>query len=113
MTFKPSIWYPIAVAASVINLVSIGFTYRPDSPAHATIHAVLALAFGFWAWRLRLASSPASSSQSELPGRLEALDAEVTRLREELTETQERLDFAERLLAQARAKPRVGPQRPE
>lgn len=112
MTFKPSIWYPIALIATAINLVGIGAAW-PAEPVHASVHVVLALAFGFWARRLRLASSPAPSSQSELPGRLEALDAEVTRLREELTETQERLDFAERLLAQAREKPRVGRERPD
>lgn len=111
MIFKPSTWYPIALALSVLNLVAIGFTARPDAPAHAAVHAVLALGFGLWARRLRLATSPASPVGSELSGRFEALDAEVTRLRQELTETGERLDFAERLLAQAREKPRVSPER--
>ena len=111
MIFKPSTWYPIAVALSVLNLVAIGLYWRPDAPGHAAIHAVVALGFGLWARRLRQTPSPASASASELSGRFEALDDEVTRLRQELTETQERLDFAERLLAQAREKPRVGPER--
>jgi hypothetical protein len=113
VTFKPSVWYPIALAATVINLVGIGFAAQSAEPVHAAIHGVLAVAFALWARRLRLASSPVSSDQGELPDRLEAIDAEVTRLRQELTETQERLDFAERLLAQSREKPRVNPQRPE
>jgi hypothetical protein len=113
VTFKPSVWYPIALAATVINLVGIGFAAQSAEPMHAAIHGVLAVAFALWARRLRLAASPGSSGQSELPDRLEALDVEVTRLRQELTETQERLDFAERLLAQSREKPRVNPQRPE
>jgi predicted nucleic acid-binding Zn-ribbon protein len=49
----------------------------------------------------------------ELQDRLEALEAleiEVSNLRQELGETQERLDFAERLLAQAPEARRVGPQ---
>ena len=113
MTFKPAIWYPIAVALSVINLVGVGFAAEPW---HATIHAALALAFGLWAHRLR--QGPGGS---ELQARLEALEAEVSKLealeaevrmlRQELTETQERLDFAERLLAQGPEARRVGPQR--
>ena len=35
----------------------------------------------------------------ELPGRVDALEQDVDILRHELTETQERLDFAERMLA--------------
>jgi predicted nucleic acid-binding Zn-ribbon protein len=41
--------------------------------------------------------------------RLEALEDDVSKLRQELNETQERLDFAERLLAQGREAGRVGP----
>jgi hypothetical protein len=35
----------------------------------------------------------------------------VSKLRQEVSETQERLDFAERVLAQRPEAPRVGPQR--
>lgn len=106
MTFKPTIWYPIAVALSVLNLVGIGYAARPLEPMHATIHAVLAAAFGLWARRLR--QGPGGSEHET---RLEALGAEVNHLREELSETQERLDFAERLLAQRPETRGVGPQR--
>ena len=41
---------------------------------------------------------------------LQALDQEVGILRREMIETQERLDFAERLLAQGPETRRVGPQ---
>jgi hypothetical protein len=41
---------------------------------------------------------------------LQALDQEVGTLRREMIETQERLDFAERLLAQGPENRRVGPQ---
>ncbi|PYO40388.1 MAG: hypothetical protein DMD33_17870 [Gemmatimonadetes bacterium] len=104
MTFKRAIWFPIAAGLSVINLVGVG-VFASD-PGHATIHAVLALAFGLWAQRLRQRSTPSN----ELPPRLEALEAEVNALRHELNETQERLDFAERMLAQSREGRRVGPQ---
>src|SRR3990172_4876018 len=103
MTFKPAIWYPIAVLLSVINLVGVGFAARPAQPWHATIHAALALAFGLWAHRLR--QGPGGSElqarlealEAEVSG-LEALEADVSKLRQELSEAQERLDFAERLL---------------
>ncbi len=113
MTFKPAIWYPIAVVLSVINLVGVGLA---AGPVHATTHAALALAFGLWAHRLR--QSPGGSElQARLEGleaevsRLEALEAQVSNLRQELSEAQERLDFAERLLAQRPETRRVGPQR--
>jgi hypothetical protein len=106
MTFKPVIWYPIAVVLSVINLAGVGFAAAQGQPWHATIHAALALAFGLWAQRLR--QGPGGS---ELQARLEALEVEMTKLRPELSEMQERLDFAERLLAQGPEARRVDPQR--
>jgi hypothetical protein len=46
----------------------------------------------------------------ELSHRLEALESEVGALRQELGETQERLDFTERLLAQDKGINRLGPE---
>lgn len=106
MTFKPAIWHPIAVVLSVINVVGAGFAARSTEPLHATVHAALALAFGLWAQRLRR-----GSGGSEEQARLEVLEAEVSNLRQELSEAQERLDFAERLLAQGPDSRRVGPER--
>ena len=48
---------------------------------------------------------------AELQPRLEALEFEVSNLRRELSETQERLDFAERVLAQGQESRRLDPQR--
>jgi hypothetical protein len=107
MTFKPAIWYPIAVVLSVINLAGAGFAAGQAQPWHATIHAALAVAFGLWAQRLR--QGPPGGS--ELQARLEALEADASQLRQELSETQERLDFAERVLAQGSEMRRVDPQR--
>jgi hypothetical protein len=45
----------------------------------------------------------------ELEGRLEAVEQGLAGLQHELSETQERLDFAERLLAQGREGKRIGP----
>jgi hypothetical protein len=102
MTFKPAIWQPIAVVLSVINLVSVGFAVGAAEPLHAGIHAALGLAFGLWAQRLR--QGPGAV---ELQPRLEALEFEVSDLRRELSETQERLDFTERVLAQAQESRRL------
>lgn len=95
MTFKPRIWYPIAVGLSALNVVAVWFAAAPGEPLHATIHAVLAVAFGWWAQRLR--QGPA---RGEVESGLEALELEVNALRQELSEAQERIDFAERVLAQ-------------
>jgi hypothetical protein len=106
MTFKPAIWYPIAIVLSVINLVGVGFAAGDPQPWHAGSHAVLALAFGLWAQRLRKGAGGSElQTPLEVLEALEALEADVSRLRQELSETQERLDFAERLLA--------GPERAE
>jgi hypothetical protein len=101
MTFKPALWRPIAVALSAINLVAVGFAAGSAEPWHAALHAGLGLAFGLWAQRLR-----PGSAGSEPESRLEVLEAEVSNLRRELSETQERVDFAERVLAR-------GPERRE
>jgi len=102
MTFKPRIWYPIAAALSAVNVVAVWFAAVPGEPAHATIHAVLAVGFGLWAQRLR----PRSRS-SRLEERIDPLELEVDELRQALAETQERLDFAERVLTQGRNQERM------
>jgi hypothetical protein len=107
VTFKPAVWYPIAVALAVVNVAGAGFAAQSAEPWHAATHAALALAFGLWAQHLRLRRSP---GKNDFHATLEALEIEVGKLREELTETQERLDFAERVLAQGQETRRVGPQ---
>lgn len=44
----------------------------------------------------------------QLESRVEAMEQELASLQHDLSETQERLDFAERLLAQAREGKRLG-----
>ncbi|PYP01283.1 MAG: hypothetical protein DMD57_14320 [Gemmatimonadetes bacterium] len=48
------------------------------------------------------------SPSADVRARLEALERSVQGLRQELAETQERLDFAERLLSKARDERRIG-----
>jgi hypothetical protein len=109
MTFKPTIWFPIAVVLSGINLLAVGVAVGPAEPWHAMTHAGLALGFGLWAQRLR--RGPRKSEFPAPSEGLEAFEADLNKLREELSETQERLDFAERLLAQGAEQRRMDPQR--
>ena len=102
MTFKPALWRPIAFGLSALNLVAVGFAASTAEPWHAGIHAALAVAFGSWAQRLRRA--PGGANRDE---RIELLEDDVSEMRRELTEAQERLDFAERLLAQRREPERI------
>jgi hypothetical protein len=116
MTFKPALWYPIAVALTLVNLVGAGFAVGQAQLPHAAIHVVLAFAFGAWARRLRQQRPDGSEARagleaSETLEAIEALEADVRQLRQELSETQERLDFAERMLAQGAEARRMGPQR--
>src|SRR2546422_5654850 len=107
MAFKPTTWYPIAVVLSVVNLAGAGFALGQAQPEHAAIHVALAVAFGLWARSLRPRPEKELPGGSELQDRFEALEGEVSKLRLELTETQERLDFVERLVAQDRKSTRL------
>jgi len=62
---------------------------------------------------IKIARIVASRPEAALPSgdvaaRLDALERDVDGLQQQLTDTQERLDFAERLLAQAREQRRIG-----
>lgn len=113
MTFKSALWHPIAVVLSVINLVGVGFAVGSAEPWHAMAHATLALAFGLWAQRLR--QGPSGSELARMKQQLEqqaaALEDAQTTLADQwtqLAELQERVDFAERLLVQARDRSALG-----
>lgn len=56
----------------------------------------------------RLRAARPESSSGDAATRLDALEREVQGLQHELAETQERLDFAERLLSKAREERRIG-----
>jgi hypothetical protein len=111
MTFKSKYWQPAAIALSALNLVAVGFAAGEAEAWHAGVHATLALLLGLWAQRLR-GRAPADQGQPDLQAGLESLEFEVTRVREELSEVQERLDFAERVLAQGQEVRRLNPESP-
>ena len=56
----------------------------------------------------RLRASRPQSPSADVTARLEAVERGVQDLQHELAETQERLDFAERLLSKAREERRIG-----
>ena len=79
----------------------------------AAVVIILVAAIGTWG-AVKIAKIMAHSRVTGDPdtaAHLQALDQEVGTLRQELTETQERLDFAERMLAQGAEPRRVEPQR--
>ena len=109
MALNPRIWFPIAVGATALNLVAAAFY----TGTHAGMHATLAVGFGLWALRLRQRTASGAQQQVEagttqqLHEGFEALEADVARLRQELNETQERVDFVERVLAQSKESGRL------
>ena len=109
MTFKSKYWQPAAIALSAINLVGVGLAAGQAEPWHAATHATLALVLGLWAQRLR-GRLKEGDPQYDLQSGLESLEFEVSKMREELSETQERLDFAERVLAQGQEARRLNPE---
>jgi len=56
----------------------------------------------------RLRATAPGSLPADVTARLEALEQKVEDLNQQLAETHERLDFAERLLSQARDERRLG-----
>ena len=56
----------------------------------------------------RLRAGRAETPSADVTARLEELERGVQGLQQELAETQERLDFAERLLSKAREERRIG-----
>jgi hypothetical protein len=103
---NPRIWYPIAVIGSVVNVAGAAFAASMGEPWHAGLHAGLAVAAGVWAQHLatrRRAGRPDRESEAEIAG----LRNEMDELRRELSELQERLDFVERVLSQARESDRL------
>ncbi len=56
----------------------------------------------------RLRATRPESPSPDVTARLEALERGVQELQQELAETHERLDFAERLLSKAREERRIG-----
>ena len=57
---------------------------------------------------VRIRANRPESASADVTARLEGLEHEVQGLQQELAETQERLDFTERLLTKAREERQIG-----
>ena len=108
MTFKLALWQPIAIVLSSLNLVAVGFAAGAAEPYHAAVHAALALGFGLVGPTPAAAPGP-DAGRGRAGGPARGARSRRRRLRRELTETQERLDFAERVMAQPPESRRVEP----
>jgi hypothetical protein len=73
-----------------------------------SILAIIAAIYVAAARIVRLRASLPESAPADVTARLEVLERGIQDLQQELAETQERLDFAERLLSQAREERRIG-----
>ena len=67
--------------------------------------AIIAIA---WVKIARIRATRQELPSADVTARLDALERDVHGIEEELAETQERLDFAERLLTKAREEKRIG-----
>ena len=110
MAFKHPFWRPAAVVFSGLNLVAAGFAMAQSEPLHAGTHVVVALLSAWWAQWLYLRRLPGDTQTrlGEGAARMEQFEMDISSIRRELVETQERLDFVERVLAQSREGGRIG-----
>jgi len=102
MQFKPSLWFPIAVILAAGNLIAVP-VYAAE-PWHAFAHGAIGVLFALWAQRLKQRRDAERGEQRAVEAgsgeRVELLEEEMTKLRQELNDAQERLDFTERMLTQ-------------
>jgi hypothetical protein len=100
--FKHRAWIPVAWSLSVINVGAVWFAALPAEPAHATVHALLAVGFALGARRLmarRQGALPNEDLQQVLDQN-EQMQQTIDSMEAQVRELEERVDFAERLVAQ-------------
>lgn len=100
MRLGRAFWFPVAVGLAVINAAGAVYALYMSEPVHAFAHGALVAGFLLWARYLR-STSPRPERQAE---KVEMLEANLSDLERQLSETQQRLDFADQLLKQ-RPKP--------
>lgn len=104
MRFKNRGWIPVAWLAAAVNLGAVWFAAAPGEPMHATLHAALAVGFGLGARHLRLRQRTQLQDQ-QLQEALDEnayLEETAETMQARVRELEERVDFAERLLANQR-----------
>ncbi|MFN0182079.1 MAG: hypothetical protein ACKVZ0_25020 [Gemmatimonadales bacterium] len=106
MWFKHRGWIPVAWLLSAVNLGAIWFAARPGETWHATGHGVLGVLFALGARHL-MTRHHAEQLQQVLDQN-EQLQETIDGMQPHLQELEERVDFAERLLAQHQERDRLG-----
>jgi hypothetical protein len=97
--FKHRAWVPVAWLLSLVNLGAVWSAAQSAESAHATLHALLAVSFALGAQRL-MARRRADPESEQLQQTIDGMQAH-------LRELEERVDFAERLLAKHRDSDRL------
>lgn len=100
MTLNPRVWAPIAQFLTVVNVGAVYFAAQAAEPGHATLHAALAVLCTLAVDWLRTRARGSDALPDGRMAELESGSGEMDQVRHELAEVQERLDFAERMLAQ-------------
>ncbi|TMD70312.1 MAG: hypothetical protein E6I81_14385 [Chloroflexi bacterium] len=116
MWFRHRAWIPIAWVLSLINVGGVWFAAREGEPWHVTAHALLAILFALGAQRLRARQRPELTSrvmdpteQGQTLDDVQARLGELDQLTQRMSDLEERVDFAERLLVKQREAQRLGP----
>lgn len=103
MRFKHPAWVPVAWVISLGNVGAVWFAAAAGEPWHATIHAILGTALA--AGAIHLVSRRRAIVSGDLQEALdqnERLQQTLDAVQPRMQELEERLDFAERLLATER-----------
>ena len=77
MWFKHRAWIPVSWILSAANLGAVWFAARPGEPWHASIHALLAVAFAIGAQRLQLRTRSTAAPDVDTLARVKALEARL------------------------------------
>ena len=103
-------WRRLAVVASVFNAAGAAFAIAAGEGWHAGIHVSLALGFGFAAQRLGQIDRQGTGAQAAVAdgAQLDDMQAALSRQAAQIAELEERVDFAERMLAQVRDREKLG-----
>ena len=113
MWFKHRAWIPVAWVLSVGNLLGALFAARmmpPTGPWHPAMHLALAVGFAIGA-RYLMARRRAGTLDDQLQQTLdqnEQLQQTLDAMQQRMYELEERVDFAERMLATQRDADRLG-----
>ncbi|MFN2317743.1 MAG: hypothetical protein ABR551_06220 [Gemmatimonadales bacterium] len=104
MWFRNRGWIPVAWLAAAVNLGAVWFAAAPGEPMHATLHAALAVGFGLGARYLRTRQRALLQDQQlqEALDQNAYLEETTETMQTRVRELEERVDFAERLLANQR-----------